>query len=125
MDTQLNSTDILADLESYFADRDTTAGGLSVEQQAQVMQLLWEVEGIVSIVTATKQSPNTTRGLQRLRAIAGLLLALLDPGDDALDLAQEQVEAMPWGVQLQAILTHQAGHFVEEREYRQGVRYGD
>lgn len=119
--TQLDPDTIIFDLESFFADRATTAGGLTLEEQAQVMQLLWEVEGIVSIVTATKQSPNTTRGLLRLRTIAGLLLALLDPGDDAIDLANDQVAALPWGLQLQAILTHKAGHFVDEHAYRQAV----
>lgn len=124
MNTQLNSNDILADLESYFADPPATHA-LDLDTQAAITALLWEVHGIIDIAEASKQSINTTRGLKRLRTIAGLLLTLLQPDDAALDLAQDQVAALPWGATLQAILTHHAGHFVDEREYRKAVAYGD
>jgi hypothetical protein len=125
MNEQLNTTDILADLESYFADPPATHA-LDLDTQAAITLLIWEVRGIVDIAAATKQSPNTARGLARLAAIANLLTNLLQPDDAALDLAGEQVAALPWGATLQAILTHAAGKFVSERDYREVVAsYGD
>jgi len=91
---QLDPNDVLADLESFLADNDPTTRGLDLDTQAAITTLLWEVAGIVTIAEQTKQSPNTARGLARLRTIAARLLTILDFSEEAFDLAETQIAAI-------------------------------
>ena len=118
--TQLDSDTIIFDLESFLADRDVS-GGLDLETQAAITQLLWEVSGIVTIAELTRQSPNTAHALKRLRTIAVRLMTLLDFSEDAFDLAETQVDALPWSGVKQALLANRTGRYVSEREYAAGV----
>ncbi len=123
MNTQLNTDNILADLESFLAD--TPTGGLDLDTQAAITALLWEVNGIVTIAEQTRQSPNTAHALKRLRSIAVRLLTILDPCEEAFDLAETQIDAMPWNGIKQALLANRVGRYVSERDYLAGVCDGD
>jgi len=118
---QLDPNDVLADLESFLADNDPTTRGLDLDTQAAITTLLWEVAGIVTIAEQTKQSPNTARGLARLRTIAARLLTILDFSEEAFDLAETQIDALPWSGVKQALLANRVGHYVSERDYLAGV----
>ena len=118
---QLDPDTILLDLESFLADNDPTTRGLDLDTQAAITTLLWEVSGICTIAELTRQSPNTARGLARLRAIAVRLMTLLDFDEAAFDLAETQVDALPWGGVKQALLANRTGRYVSERDYLAGV----
>ena len=107
MNTQLNSTDILADLESFLAD--TPTGGLDFETTAQVIALLWEVNAHVAMLRTTKPKGNAGTACTYLERAAVALLNLLGDNDQVIDRAHELIEALPAGGRRQALAAYMGG----------------
>ena len=113
MNTQLNSTDILQDLEAFYADPPATHA-LTLEEQAQCYALIWELHGHLAMLrTSTKGTGNTGTALRYLEQVARELLGIVGGSDDAMDLAHELVDAMPAGGRRQALTMHLERRFVK------------
>lgn len=113
---EFDTDDILAGVEWLLADGPDS----DVEDHAERLLLLWEVEGVFKIIAAGKpQGHNAALAMQQVRRLIFRLYAMTDTGggDEAMELARKKLATMPLDFRLQSILYHLHGRMFVKGDF--------
>lgn len=104
---QLNTTDVLADVESFLLD---TPAALGFQHQVQLCALVMEVSAHVQMLKASAaMRGNAGTACYYLERAAADLLAMFADNDQVAEAAADLIDAMPAGGRKQALFAYLGG----------------